>query len=74
MTIGMASLAKMHNARRAYGVVADARDVLGGNGVLLEYHVARHLADMQAVYTYDGTDTMLALIVGREITGLQAFS
>ncbi len=73
MTIGMASLAKMHNARRAYGVVADARDVLGGNGVLLEYHVARHLADMQAVYTYDGTDTMLALIVGREITGLQAF-
>ena len=74
MTIGMASLAKMHNAKRAYGVVADARDVLGGNGVLLEYHVARHLADMQAVYTYDGTDTMLALIVGREITGLQAFS
>jgi glutaryl-CoA dehydrogenase len=74
MTIGMASLAKMHNARRAYGVVADARDVLGGNGVLLEYHVARHLADMQAVYTYDGTDTMLALIVGREITGLQAFA
>jgi glutaryl-CoA dehydrogenase len=74
MTIGMASLAKMHNARRAYGVVADARDVLGGNGVLLEYHVARHLADMQAVYTYDGTDTMLALIVGREITSLQAFS
>ena len=74
MTIGMASLAKMHNARRAYGVVADARDVLGGNGVLLEYHVARHLGDMQAVYTYDGTDTMLALIVGREITGLQAFS
>jgi glutaryl-CoA dehydrogenase len=74
MTIGMASLAKMHNARRAYGVVADARDVLGGNGVLLEYHVARHLADMQAVYTYDGTDTMLALILGREITGVQAFS
>jgi glutaryl-CoA dehydrogenase len=74
MTIGMASLAKMHNARRAYGVVADARDVLGGNGVLLDYHVARHLADMQAVYTYDGTDAMLALIVGREITGLQAFS
>ena len=74
MTIGMASLAKMHNAKRAYGVVADARDVLGGNGVLLEYHVARHLADMQAVYTYDGTDTMLALIVGREITGVQAFS
>ena len=74
MTIAMASLAKMHNATRAYQVVADARDILGGNGVLLEYHVARHLADMQAVYTYDGTDTVLALIVGRDITGHQAFS
>jgi glutaryl-CoA dehydrogenase len=74
MTIAMASLAKMHNAKRAYEVVADARDILGGNGVLLEHHVARHLADMQAVYTYDGTDTVLALIVGRDITGHQAFS
>jgi glutaryl-CoA dehydrogenase len=74
MTIGMASLAKMHNARRAYQVVADARDILGGNGVLLEYHVARHLADMQGVYTYDGTDTILSLVVGREISGYQAFS
>ena len=74
MTIAMASLAKMHNAKRAYQVVADARDILGGNGVLLEYHVARHLADMQAVYTYDGTDSVLALIVGRDITGHQAFS
>jgi glutaryl-CoA dehydrogenase len=74
MTIGMASLAKMHNAQRAYQVVADARDILGGNGVLLEYRVARHLADMQAVYTYDGTDAILSLVVGREITGYQAFS
>ena len=74
MTIGMASLAKMHNAQRAYRVVSDARDILGGHGVLLEHHVARHLADMQAVYTYDGTDTILSLIVGREITGHQAFS
>jgi glutaryl-CoA dehydrogenase len=73
MTIAMASLAKMHNAKRAYQVVADARDILGGNGVLLEYHVARHLADMQAVYTYDGTDTVLTLIVGRDISGYQAF-
>jgi glutaryl-CoA dehydrogenase len=74
MTIAMASLAKMHNAQRAYQVAADARDILGGNGVLLEYHVARHLADMQAVYTYDGTDTVLSLVVGRDITGHQAFS
>ncbi len=74
MTIGMASLAKMNNARRAHEVVTEARDILGGNGVLIENHVARHLADMEAVLTYDGTDAILSLIVGREITGYQAFS
>jgi glutaryl-CoA dehydrogenase len=74
MTEGMASLAKMHNARRAREIVADARDILGGNGILLENHVARHMADMEAVYTYEGTDTVQSLILGREITGIQAFS
>ncbi|HEX9037723.1 MAG TPA: acyl-CoA dehydrogenase family protein [Ktedonobacterales bacterium] len=74
MTDGMASLAKMQTARRAREVVADARDILGGNGILLEYTVARHFADMEAVYTYEGTDTVQSLIVGREITGYQAFS
>jgi glutaryl-CoA dehydrogenase len=54
--------------------VADARDILGGNGVLLDYHVARHFADMEAVYTYEGTGTVQTLIVGREITGIQAFA
>lgn len=74
MTPGMASLAKMDNARKARGVVAAARDMLGGNGILLEYQVARHQADMEAVLTYEGTDTIQSLIVGREITGEQAFS
>ncbi len=74
MTDGMASLAKMQNARRAREVVADAREILGGNGILLEYVVARHFADMEAVVTYEGTDTVQSLIVGREITGFQAFS
>ena len=74
MTPGMASLAKMNNALKARQVVADARDMLGGNGILLEYHVARHQADMEAVVTYEGTDAIQSLIVGREITGLQAFS
>jgi glutaryl-CoA dehydrogenase len=74
MTDGMASLAKMHCAARAREVVADARDVLGGNGILLENHVARHQADMEAVYTYEGTDSIQSLIVGREITGESAFS
>jgi glutaryl-CoA dehydrogenase len=74
MTDGMASLAKMNNAAKARRVVADARDILGGNGILLENHVARHQADMEAVYTYEGTDTVQSLIVGREITGESAFS
>jgi glutaryl-CoA dehydrogenase len=74
MTDGMASLAKMNNAAKARRVVAAARDILGGNGILLENHVARHQADMEAVYTYEGTDTVQSLIVGREITGESAFT
>ncbi len=74
MTAAMASLAKMNNARLAREVVADAREMLGGNGILLDYHIARHHADIEAVFTYEGTDTIQSLIVGREITGKQAFS
>src|SRR5215203_5431205 len=73
MTGPMASLAKMNNARKAKQVCADARDIMGGNGVLLEYHVARHLSDMEIVYTYEGTDTIQSLIVGRDVTGISAF-
>jgi glutaryl-CoA dehydrogenase len=74
LTDARASLAKMNNARLAREVVADAREMLGGNGTLLEYQIARHHADIEAVFTYEGTDTIQALIVGREITGRQAFS
>ncbi len=74
MTGGMASLAKMNTARKAKQVCSDARDILGGNGILLEYLVAKHLADMEIVYTYEGTDIVQSLIVGREITGTQAFA
>ena len=74
LTPGMASLAKMNNARKARGIAAGAREILGGNGILLDYHVARHQADMEAVFTYEGTDTIQSLIVGREITGEQAFA
>ena len=73
MTGPMASLAKMNNARKAKHVCSEARDIMGGNGVLLEYHVARHLSDMEIVYTYEGTDTIQSLIVGRDVTGISAF-
>ncbi|CAN5684001.1 acyl-CoA dehydrogenase family protein [soil metagenome] len=69
-----AALAKMQAARTARSMLADARATLGGNGILLEHHVARHHADIEAVYTYEGTDDVQALIVGRGITGISAFS
>ncbi len=52
----------------------DACDILGGNRLLLEHHVARHLTDMEVVHTYEGTDSIQALIVGRDLTGIPAFS
>ena len=73
-TPAMASLAKMNHAAQARAIVADARDILGGDGILLDHHIARHHADMQAVFTFEGTDSVQALIVGREITGLSAIS
>jgi len=72
-TQGMASLAKMINCQKARDVVGNARDLLGGNGILLEYHVAHHFADMEAVFTYEGTDHMQMLVVGKEICGVSAF-
>ena len=69
-----AALAKLATASAARRVCADARDILGGNGILLDHHVARHHADIEAVYTYEGTDTVQSLIVGREITGIGAFA
>jgi glutaryl-CoA dehydrogenase len=74
VTLAHASLAKLQTAAAARRVCALARDVLGGNGILLEYHVARHLADVEATYTYEGTDSVQSLIVGREITGISAFA
>jgi glutaryl-CoA dehydrogenase len=73
MTAGVAALAKMQACLKARQVVADARDLLGGNGILLDHHVAKHQADMEGIFTLEGTDHMLALLVGREITGVQAF-
>jgi glutaryl-CoA dehydrogenase len=73
-TEGQASLGKLHCAARARWVVQQARDVLGGNGILLDHHVARHHADMEAVFTFEGTDSIQALVVGREITGQGAFT
>jgi glutaryl-CoA dehydrogenase len=69
----IASLAKMNNTRKARHIIAEARDLLRGNGILLENHVMRHLADIEAVHTYEGTETIQTLLVGRAITGHAAF-
>ena len=73
MTAPVAAFAKMNNARLAREVVADAREMLGANGIMLDHHIARFHADMEAVFTYDGTDSIQSLIVGQAITGKQAF-
>ena len=70
----IAALAKMNNTLKARGVIAEARDLLGGNGILLEHHVIRHMTDIEAIYTYEGTEHIQTLIVGRDITGVGAFS
>jgi glutaryl-CoA dehydrogenase len=74
LTDTVAGLAKLNNTRKAREVCAQARDMLGGNGLLLENHVIRHMADIEAIHTYEGTETMQTLIVGRDITGVGAFA
>jgi glutaryl-CoA dehydrogenase len=74
LTGPMASLAKMYTAQKARNICMEARDILGGNGLLLEYHVARHMTDMEVVHTYEGTDSIQSLIIGRDVTGLSAFA
>ncbi len=74
LTDTIAALAKLNNTRRAREVIAMARELLGGNGILLENHVMRHMADIEAIYTYEGTADIQTLIVGRDITGVGAFT
>jgi glutaryl-CoA dehydrogenase len=70
----IAGLAKMNDTIKARQVIAEGRNLLGGNGILLDYHVIRHMADIEAIYTFEGTETIQALIVGRDVTGVSAFA
>jgi glutaryl-CoA dehydrogenase len=73
LTSERAALGKMTTAQLARAVIADARDMLGANGLLFENRIARYHADIEAIVTYDGTDAIQALIVGRAVTGQEAF-
>lgn len=68
------SFAKLNNVREALRIAREARTILGANGVTLEYPVIRHMNNLESVLTYEGTSEMHALIVGKEITGLPAFT
>lgn len=70
----MISMIKRNNCGKALEIARVARDMLGGNGVSDEYHIIRHVMNLEAVNTYEGTHDIHALILGRAITGIQAFS
>jgi glutaryl-CoA dehydrogenase len=67
------SLLKRNNCGKALDVARLARDIHGGNGIADEYHVIRHMVNLESVNTYEGTHDVHALILGRAQTGLQAF-
>jgi glutaryl-CoA dehydrogenase len=67
------SLAKWNNCRMALDVARDCRDMLGGSGISVEYVPMRHMLNLESVVTYEGTETIHQLSVGRELTGLSAF-
>ena len=69
----MISVVKRNNCGKALDIARAARDMHGGNGIQIEYHVMRHAANLETVNTYEGTHDVHALILGRAITGLQAF-
>ena len=74
LTPPLVSMFKMNNVAKAREICAQARDVLGGNGVLLDYRVMEHMADIEGVYTYEGTNDVNTLVVGQAITGHKAFA
>jgi glutaryl-CoA dehydrogenase len=68
------SLAKMNNVRMALDVARDARDMLGANGIIDEYPIIRHMLNLESVNTYEGSEDVHRLIIGREVTGISAFN
>ena len=67
------SLAKWNNCRAALDIARDARDILGGSGISAEYVPIRHMLNLESVITYEGTETIHQLVVGKELTGANAF-
>ncbi len=72
--VAMISMLKMNNLAKAREIDALARDLLGGNGILLDYRVIEHMAGIEGAYTYEGTNDVNMVIVGQAITGTKAFA
>ena len=72
--VELVSVMKRNNCGKALDIARTARDMHGGNGISDEFHVIRHVLNLEAVNTYEGTHDIHALIVGRAITGIAAFS
>lgn len=70
----MISMAKYNGARQALDIARRCRNLLGANGISLEYHVIRHMTNLESVFTYEGTDNVHTLVLGRHLTGINAFS
>ena len=73
LTPSQISVAKWNNCRMALDVARDARDILGGSGISAEYVPIRHMLNLESVITYEGTETVHQLVVGKELTGMNAF-
>ena len=73
-TTGQISLAKRNNVEIALNIAKEARQIHGGMGITGEYPMMRHMANLESVLTYEGTHDIHLLILGHEITGIQAFS
>ncbi len=67
------SMIKRHNVRAALEIARMCRDILGGNGITLEYPVMRHMCNLETVFTYEGTHDIHTLILGQDVTGIAAF-
>lgn len=74
LNMGLVSMAKYNNARKARYVSQLARETLGGNGILIENHIARLMLDAEVIYTYEGTNEVNLLLLGRELTGINAIA
>jgi glutaryl-CoA dehydrogenase len=74
LTPSQISMGKMNNVRAALDIAREARSILGANGITLDYPIIRHMLNLETVYTYEGTNEIHLLTLGREITGLSAFS